>query len=504
MTTATSLPPRSLTLPVIQVELFDDGTGHIKAEDFLVPVDKARNLKEAREEVRSRLQEIATHQQCPVPVDIHDPEMGLKQLWWPDDPAVPTFPRAQEPQQPAPAPEEPLAKPEPTPEPLPEPIPEPTPVAQPTAPAPHVGQHASPQVDSGIPGHRTLTAPEFNGPDVSVPPPMAAPVEDDDLEGMPTMADLRARRTQPRSAPAERGWQHIASILTGGLWKPAPGAYERELRSYRRGVRSHLKAARTIVFANGKGGAPKTTSAVAYAAVVAEERGGDVLLWDNNPFMGNLAARAGATDPTQPGTVVDLLRDIDSIDSRAKLNNYLRTVEGRHFLVLASSEDPKKDEPITGEEFRKVHRLLRTWFGLIVVDTGNDLNAPNLRAALECADQVVVPISLGQAAIEGGMQVLAKMNAWGMREKARNAVAVMVRANTGPNASSLKLPKGEAEDLFNRAQAQFAPPKGWMREFTVTPADAALAFDRPVEYERMKLQTQDSWLKTAAAIAKGL
>lgn len=325
-----------------------------------------------------------------------------------------------------------------------------------------------------------------------------------DLADLPTMDGLRAKRTQPRSAPADRGWQGAVRRGTFGLLSPAPGEREMHLRSCRRSVSRNLDGSKTIVVANGQGGAPKTSTAVSLATVIAAERGGDIVLWDNNPNMGNLAARAGAVDPGQRNTVIQLLRDFDTIDSRARLNNYLRTVENQYFLVLASNEDEDHQRAVTGDEFAKIHRMLAERFSVIVVDTGNDVTACGFRAAVDAADQMVVPMSLGQKSIEGAMQMMARLRSWDRVDLARAAVGIQVLGNTGPNAAALRLTRREAADLRARAREQFAPPNGWMRALREIPLDPALAFDRPVEYELLSRASGDAWLEATAAVFDGL
>lgn len=342
-------------------------------------------------------------------------------------------------------------------------------------------------------------------PPVSPPPftpPIAVPVTDDEL---PQMEALRAQRTQPRAAPAERGWQRWAPLITAGLWRPNPSAREMELRTYRRAVTRSLSTSKTAVVANGKGGAPKTSTLVAVASIIAEERGGDIVLVDGNPFGGNLAMRAGANNPNQTLTIVDLVAAIKrgEVNSRAQLSNYLRDVEGQHFKVLASNEDPTLDHSLSAEEFALVHGALRKWFSLILVDTSNNINADAFRAAIDAADQLIVPLSLGQSSIEEAMKLMVRLQSWGRTDLARNAVAALVHGVVGPSSTS-RPSKSEAATQEAKARAQFAPPTGWMRELKDMPLDPVLAFDRPCEYWAMRRDTRDAVLEIAAAVFNGL
>lgn len=463
MSTSTDTAAPAVFLPEIVTEIRADGTASMSAGG------DARELATTPERIRAmcrdRWHDYAREHDRPVPVLVTDPEGEWRIIVQPTGDIV--------------DPPGPVADLLPVP-----PIP-------PAAARRHRGRTTPTLARES----RPVEVPERLRP---TPPTPAATAD------LPTIADLRAQRTTPRAAPATRGWQGTVRRATFHAINPAPGEAEMRLRSYSRAVCRSLDTSKTIVLANPKGGAAKTSSATSYAATVAEERGGDILLWDNNPFMGNLAARAGATNPEQRNTVVELLRDLGTIDSRARLNNYLRTVEGQHFMVLASTEDPAKTDPISGDDFQRVHTLLSRWFSIIVVDTGNDITAANFRAAIDVADQVVVPISLGQAAIEGAAQVLAKLQAWNRTELARSAVGVMVRGNIGPNAGPLRLTRREAERQARIARDYFAPPAGWMRAVKEVPVDPALAFDRPIEYERLSRGSRDAWLEVAAAVADGL
>src|SRR5690606_17189314 len=113
----------------------------------------------------------------------------------------------------------------------------------------------------------------------SAPPPAPA-------EKLPTaQAFLQGRAQAMDIGPATWGWRGRVRRWSGGLIKPRMSAKEREHREARAAVQRSFSGPRTIVFANPKGGAAKTTSVVAAGYTFGTVGGGGVVAWDNNETL---------------------------------------------------------------------------------------------------------------------------------------------------------------------------------------------------------------------------
>jgi len=389
-------------------------------------------------------------------------------------------------------------------EPQPGPPAQPAPSVQDRTEAPTL--RLAPPAASGVPG-LTPGTPVPPGPQLGDPVSqgqahLAAAHADPLPDTLPTHRDWQA--TQPRRRPehAEQGWQGALRRATGGLVKPSPSGGELAWRRHVQTVQRSYDGPRTVVVANPKGGAPKTTSVLALAATLGQHRGGGVLAWDVNENRGTLGLRA-MTNPEQTNTAVELLRDLDRFTGPAArlgdLDNYVRPQGDQHFDVLASTEDPARRDAIGAEEYRQLHRLLSRFYRLVIVDTGNSSIAPCWEAAVASADQLVVPMSLGEDTVDHAAFMLEQLLAQGHTELVRNATTVLVRAETtaggGPGRARAQ------RDLARRVHAHFGT---LTRTVVEVPPDPALAGGRPIDYQALTPRTRAAWLQVAAEVSRGL
>ncbi|MDR9777771.1 hypothetical protein RJJ65_35135, partial [Rhizobium hidalgonense] len=138
-------------------------------------------------------------------------------------------------------------------------------------------------------------------------------------------------------------------------------AAERD-REQRRLIQTNFMGVKTILVANPKGGARKTTSTYLLAATMGIIRGGSVIAWDANETMGTLGERSQQDQHSH--TVVDLLEQaapsFTSIEGSrlGALDAYVRPQGDSHFDVLASDEDATRQDIVDREGFETVHEIL--------------------------------------------------------------------------------------------------------------------------------------------------
>ena len=118
-----------------------------------------------------------------------------------------------------------------------------------------------------------------------------------------------------------------------------------------RTIQTNFQGTRTILIANPKGGARKTTTTYILGAMIGSTRGGSTIAWDANETMGTLGERA--RDDRHHRTVVDLLEDgaqhfLDIDSARVGiLDAYVRNQGDCHFDVLASDENANRQDQWT-------------------------------------------------------------------------------------------------------------------------------------------------------------
>lgn len=308
-----------------------------------------------------------------------------------------------------------------------------------------------------------------------------------------TAADLAAGAFDPKQEKAQIGWRKNLRKATGGLIAPKAGRLEVRDREDRALAASQWSRTMTVTVAAPKGGAGKSPTVVGIAGAFGEVRAGGVLAWDNNETLGTLGIR------TQPGryntTAIDLLERIHLFEqgqfSRGEIGGYVRFQESGRFDVLVSDEDPRRMAIIGRTEFERLHQVVKTFYSLLAIDTGNNPRAENFLAALPWTDVLVIPLQWTQDSVESAGRLIAQLNEAGYTGLTRRAITVVTKKG-GPEAD----PK------------QIAHWKDWFNQMTSgiyeIPYDRHIAEGGAITYSRLAEPTRQAYLHLAGGIANGL
>ncbi|XVV13949.1 MinD/ParA family ATP-binding protein [Actinoplanes sp. CA-131856] len=295
----------------------------------------------------------------------------------------------------------------------------------------------------------------------------------------------------PAERPAQWGWRGRANRVTGGLLSLAAKDDELTHRAARKRLLRSFSRTMTVVVANPKGGAAKTPTSLLAAATLGFYRGGYTLAWDNNETRGTLGRRA--EEGTHQQTVINLLHDIEDFLSTSasvgKLSGYLRPQSAR-FDVLASDDEPGSMVIVDDAAFGKLWTALSRYYRLLVIDTGNNVRAPNWRAATALADCLVVPTTVQQDVAESGLWMLDHLSRSGYAELAANAVAVVSCADPKTDPKLL-------DEIVERYRAV-------VRDVVVIPYDPYVRSGGRIEYQNLAEETRRSWLLACTSIIDSL
>jgi MinD-like ATPase involved in chromosome partitioning or flagellar assembly len=366
-----------------------------------------------------------------------------------------------------------------------------TEAVDPTAPAEPVRE---PLTQRGDPATLPVPEPVPATPVFSEgPQPAPAFSHRPDAAGKPTVQDLLESRGGNARPGAKTGWQGVVRRATGGLVSPAPGRVERLRLDREKRVQRRLDAPRTIVVLNPKGGAHKTTSTLLLAATFGSLRGGATLAWDNNETRGTLGWRAQHTPHHR--TAVDLLEDLDEFwnpngSSLAALDTYVRTQVDARFDVLASDEDAAASSTIDAAAFDRLHSLLRRYYRLMIVDTGNNMRASNWTAAVAAADQLVIVSTVREDTAASAAWLLDGLREKGFGEKIDEAVTVL----TAPSARPDRRLEARLSHHFEQVTSAVVN----------APFDPSLVDGGPIDFDALAPETRDAWLTVAATVADQL
>jgi len=361
----------------------------------------------------------------------------------------------------------------------------------------------SPWEASGAASAAASAPPAPQSPPVGIAAPVVVPAVPASVQAAATAtADVPPTRREARQSfltqetveePATTGFR---GFLTGLGLRMAPSAAERRHREQVHLVSQHHVGPRTIMLANGKGGAGKTLATVCLSTILARYSGAATVAWDNNQTRGTLGWSTESA--RHEASVLDLLPDIDRLlgptAQSADMAEYVHHQTRDRYDVLKSKPDMlASGQRFGAETVDRVHKVLTKFYRLVLIDSGNDETDPMWLAGLDRTDQLVVPTTTDDKWCESAALLLEELvNAGGRyKELAENAVVIV-----GVETSDVK-PQKVAEQVRRFKDA------GLGRDVLTIPYDSGLKA-RVINYDALQEPTKLAWLAAGAAVAKGL
>jgi len=144
----------------------------------------------------------------------------------------------------------------------------------------------------------------------------------------------------------------------------------------------------TIAVVSPKGGVGKTTTSALLGSLLAFLRRDRVVAVETNPDWGSLGRRL----VPEHATFIDDLLDGPLADGRLPITELdARLGRGPDGLMVAPAPtDPERAAKLDEAAYRGLFDRLRGLVGTLVLDCGTGLDDPPARAALACADQLVL------------------------------------------------------------------------------------------------------------------
>ena len=231
------------------------------------------------------------------------------------------------------------------------------------------------------------------------------PLSDRSARILPVRLSIPARCRAVLAALAPRGHVEERCISESGTLAPAeftrparlsPVARAREAwthSGYRERLEETIAAPRLlrcvkIAVVSPKGGVGKTTTSALLGSLLAFLRRDRVIAVETNPDWGSLGRRLV---PDHPVFIDELLAGAlsDPDISPARLDAQLgRGPDG--LMVAPAPTDPGRAANLDASSYRTLFDRLSELVGMLVLDCGTGLDDPPARAALACADQLVL------------------------------------------------------------------------------------------------------------------
>lgn len=242
-------------------------------------------------------------------------------------------------------------------------------------------------------------------------------------------SDLATATTIEKPAVASRGMRGAFSRI--GI-RMAPGAAEtaelragEELRREEQTIRQATwTRAVSVLVANRKGGVGKTPVSLLLGGVLAAVRGGSVAIIEVSDDPGALTFRAEGNPLRGIG---ELVRDVDGIRTAGQLAGY--TAPQTSFASVIGSTGQRAR--LTGDNVRAVSHVVDEFYGVRVMDSGNQPSSSAFQGALETADALVIPVlNAGDAVLEA-VALLEELRAAGGKAAILAGNAIIIRLTDG-------------------------------------------------------------------------
>lgn len=363
-----------------------------------------------------------------------------------------------------------------------------------------LGEMDDDALDMPVLSHKTMDTEPPEPVKESAPAPVATAESlqpaTDTSSHKPTAEQFYTAKPSVAEESARNGWRGFLNSL--GLSLPA-NTQELSERKARREIQRGLKSHKTIMVANLKGGAGKTTIAYLLSAVLGRVRGGTVLAWDNNENRGTLAYRSPLESNTT-NTAIDLLHEMSFFKksgTTAELINFVRPQGENKFDLLASQHQGSDKPVINGDGFISLHNLLRSFYRIMVVDTGNASNASTWQAAAATADELVIVCSNTEDSAQTAAETIDALIKKGYQKKVENSVAVIIDSPKTNNRTKVKADKERLGRIQNHLSQH-------VRAVHVLPWETSLESGGAIEWGKLSSSTHRALLETTASVVAGL
>jgi len=269
-------------------------------------------------------------------------------------------------------------------------------------------------------------------------------------------------------------------------------------------VATPFSTPKTVVVANTKGGASKTTVSVLLASALGEWSGRQVALIDNNP-TGTLRSRLPYV-PESPPSLADLAEAMDAIMSAGgdpvSLQRYMLYQSSNKFSALVARIEATHmengmrvlNEPtLSLQQYVDAARLIARQYPFTVVDSGNNNRDSQWLGSISLADALVIATSWDKDGLQGVSDMLRtefELGEQGGVDHQQLAQRAIIVTSQGP---------GEIVE-YNKLMAEAWWDK-WGFTHLIIPTDPAIKNGEPIIWSQLSQATRDVALSICAELA---
>lgn len=295
-----------------------------------------------------------------------------------------------------------------------------------------------------------------------------------------------ARRKSPETSELETAPKKGVRGFLRSLFGGKEDINDQELRAIQRSLSGTVN----VAVINRKGGVGKTLTTALTGMTLATHRGDRVIAVDASPEGGELCDRV---EREQAGSVRSLLSQIDAVSRYSHVRTHTsQDVSGLE--ILGSDPEAVGEPPLTGDEYRRLMKTLRSYYSLIVTDCAQGLTNPIMEAVLDEAD-VLMLVSEGADGMRSATWVASQLadedGQFGGRYAHLVDDMIVVITQRSPKTN---VDVGKVEDFFNT----------FARKVVRLPYDQALEGGRAFTLDEVSPQTREAGMSIAAGIARSI
>lgn len=325
-----------------------------------------------------------------------------------------------------------------------------------------------------------------------LPPAPSTPAGATDLLAEPLpLHDLGLLAKAQKPVTATKGMRGAFSRM--GI-RMAPGAAEQQELAAAEQLRQAEEIVRqatwtravSVLVANPKGGVGKTPVSLGIGGVLAAVRGGSVAILEVSDDPGALTFRAEGSPALGLG---ELMRDVEKIGSAGQLAGYTAPQTSFASVIGTVGRRPRLNAP----DVEAIAHLVDEYYGIRVMDSGNQPSSSAFQGAIGTADVLVIPtFNAGDSILEAIGLLDGLRAAGGHAEKLANT-AVLLRLTDG---------RPENHQVVERVD-RIIQGAGLAQVHTI-PYDAHIAERGPITLGNLNPQTYSAFAAAAAGVIRAL
>jgi MinD-like ATPase involved in chromosome partitioning or flagellar assembly len=300
-----------------------------------------------------------------------------------------------------------------------------------------------------------------------------------------------------KKIPSSRGWRKWLYKLTFGAINTGESPDEQRVRAMKEQIAAPMGGTLRVAVIGGKGGAGKTSAAVAIGSQIAALRIHEhVIAVDADPGQGaNLAVRVDRSAPSSYAEIIAATDAVRYSDIRARVGH---NTSGLDVLASPSHRGATgQSGDVTPEAYRAAQQRLENFYNVVVTDCGVDIRHPVMDSVLGTANAVVMVTSAVPDGAEGAAKQIDWLSHHRRYRSLMDRMVLVINHVRPPSSGWDRKNTASLVEIIKERFGRWIPPE---RIFVLL-YDDHIATAAVLELDELKPLTRRRVLEMTAAIA---